>query len=510
MQFIHRLAQRRPRNVSPSRFRSVRIYPALLAVLTCGLMMALSLLHPAPVRAAEPLHYNQLEFPSLREVQLPDYTRFRLRNGMVVYLIEDHEFPLIGGTAIFRTGSRIEPAEKTGLASVVGEVMRSGGTTNHPADELNLLLEQMAAQVETGIDTSSGFASFNCLTEDLESVLGLFAEVVRSPAFPQERLDLSKNQRRGGIARRNDQPENIVGREFSKLLYGENSPYARTIEYRTLEAITREDVVAFHQQYFRPDNMLLGIVGDFDTAAMRSLLQRTFGEWRADPSAPQPERALPDVTQATQGGVFLIDQPQLTQSYIQIGHLGGQLKDPDYTALSVLNDVLNGFGGRLTNEVRSRQGLAYVVYAYWNPRFDYPGTFVGGGQTRSDATVAFIEAMKSELEKVRNTPISEAELQQAKDSVLNAFVFNFQTPGQLLSRLMRYEYYGYPKDFIFQYQRQVQATTPEDILQAAQTHLKPDQLVTVVVGNASAIQPPLSAIAPNGQVSTIDITIPDP
>jgi zinc protease len=187
--------------------------------------------------------------------------------------------------------------------------------------------------------------------------------------------------------------------------------------------------------------------------------------------------------------------------------LGGQLNSPDYAALDVMNQVMNGFGGRLFNEVRSRQGLAYSVYGYWNPRYDYPGTFIAGGQTRSDGTVPFIKGILAEIERIRTTPITPQELASAKDQVLNSFVFNFQDPGQTLSRLMRYEYYGYPEDFIFRYQKGVKATTIEDVQRVAQKYLQPDQVVTLVVGNASAIQPPLTSLSTN--VTSLDITIPE-
>ncbi len=486
-----------------------RIKWVWLTALVSSLVLLLNGWSPMPAQAAVARHYDQLTFPPLPEIKLPDYTRFKLSNGLVVYLVEDHELPLVSGSAMIRTGVRLEPAEKTGLATITGVVMRSGGSQQHPGEELNRLLEQRAASVETGIDTAVGSAGFSGLSEDLDEIFGLFAEVIRQPAFPQDKIDLVKTQLRGGIARRNDSPDDISGREFQKLIYGADSPYARTVEYTTLDRISRSDLVNFHQKYFQPNNMLLGIVGDFDSAQMRQLIERKLGDWQADPNVEKPGfAALPEVRQAKTSGVFLVDQPQLTQSYIQIGHLGGKLKDEDYTPLAVMNEVLNGFGGRLVNEVRSRQGLAYVVYAYWSPRFDYPGVFVSGGQTRSEATVPFIQSVLAEIQKVRTTPITDEELQQAKEAVLNQFVFNFQTPGQTLSRMMRYEYYDYPRDFIFRYRREVEATTPADIQRAAQRHLKPEHLVTLVVGNNAAITPSLSTLKPGQPVIPIDITIP--
>jgi zinc protease len=334
----------------------------------------------------------------------------------------------------------------------------------------------------------------------------LFAEVLRKPAFPQDKIELAKTQREGSILRRNDDPGDIVSREFSKLVYGSESPYARTIEYSTLDNITRDDIIGFYERYIQPNNMLLGIVGDFETDEMRSLIEETLADWQA--TQPVPVLTPPTVEQAHEGGVFLVDQPHLTQSNVRLGHLGGQYNNPDYANLSVMNEVLNGFSGRLVNEVRSRQGLAYVVYAFWAARFDYPGIFVSGGQTRSETTVPFIQSVMDEIEKIRTTPITDEELSRAKDSVLNSFVFSFESPDQTLSRVMNYEYYGYPEDFIFQYQQDIEDTTVEDVLQAAQTYLEPSKLVTLVVGNAAQIEPPLSALSNDVEVTQIDISIP--
>ncbi|MGB7274882.1 MAG: pitrilysin family protein, partial [Geitlerinemataceae cyanobacterium] len=364
-----------------------------------------------------PKHYTDLEFPPLPDIQLPDYTRFDLDNGMVVYLMPDGELPLVSGTALIRTGSRWESPTQTGLASLTGNVMRSGGTRLHTGDELNQILEQRAASIETSIGTASGSASFNALSEDLEDVFGLFAEVLREPVFAQDKLDVAKTQIAGAIARRNDDPNDIASREFQKLIYGETSPYARVVEYADLDRISRDDLANFHKRYFHPNNIILGIVGDFDRATMTNLVKQKFGNWKNNPKLPFLK--LPAVSQKDRGGIFTIDRPQLTQSSVLIGHLGGQRNSEDYPALGVMNGVLNGFGGRLFNEVRSRQGLAYSVYAAWSTRYDYPGIFIAGGQTRSDATVPFIQAIIGEIDRIRNQPITPEELRYAQESEIN-------------------------------------------------------------------------------------------
>lgn len=485
--------------------KQVKKIVSWLSLVAIASAVILGLRQPA-VAQLEPRNYLELEFPPLPEVELPEYERYQLDNGMVVYLVEDRDLPLVRGTAIIDTGSRYEPADKVGLATITGTLMRSGGTQNHPPELLNALLEQKAASVETGIGVASGNASFDTLTEDLDTVFPLFTEVIRQPAFAPAQFNLAIAQAKGAIARRNDDPDAIAEREFDKLVYGANSPYARTPEYTTLNNINREDVVNFYQQYIRPDGTILGIVGDFDSEAMKAKITEAFGDWNSPAEVPPLE--VPQATQKFSSGLFLVDRPQLTQSNVLIGHLGGKFKNPDYPILSVLNGVLNGFGGRLFDEVRSRQGLAYTVYGFWNPNYDYDGTFVAGGQTQSSTTVPFIESILGEISQLRTTPITETELANAKESILNSFVFNFRTPDATLSRLLRYEYFGYPEDFIFQYQDGVKNTTVEDILRVAQEHLQPEKLVTLVVGNSQAIEPPLTSL--NQEIETVDISIPQP
>ncbi|MEO1400551.1 MAG: pitrilysin family protein [Cyanobacteria bacterium J06635_1] len=475
-----------------------------LAVASLGLVLTLS--WPSPANANSAQHYTDLEFPQIGEITIPEYERYELSNGLIVYLMEDHDLPLVNGSVTFHTGEFLEPEDKTGLGSLTGEAMRLGGTETLPPGQLNQQLEARAASVETSISTTSGSASFSALSEDTTDIFALFADVIRHPAFAPEKIELIKSQYRGGIARRNDSPDEVTDREFRKLIYGSESPYARTVEYTDLDNISRDDVVDFYKSTIQPQGTLLGISGDFDRDQIKALIEEYFGDWQ--PQAATKRAAQPPTPTQQKTGIFVVDQPQLTQSYVQIGHIGGRLDNPSHAPLVVLNEVLNGFGGRLFNDIRSRQGLAYVVYAVWSPRYDYPGLFIGGGQTRSEATVPFVQSMVKEIKRICNEPISEAELQYAKDAVLNSFVFNFATPTQTLSRLIRYEFYGYPSDFVFQFQKGVEETTVEQVLQAAQENLKPEDLVTIVVGNVEEINPPLTAISESMTVTPVDISIP--
>ncbi|MEM8614737.1 MAG: pitrilysin family protein, partial [Cyanobacteria bacterium P01_H01_bin.105] len=471
----------------------------ILAMAALGLVLTLGWSKPANAVTAR--HYTDLEFAPLGEIQIPDFERYELPNGMVVYLMEKHDLPLVSGSATFKAGEYMEPAGKAGLAAMTGEAMRVGGTTSYAPEELNQFLEQRAASVESSLGATTGGANFSALSEDLADVFTIFAEVIQQPAFAPEKIDLIKSQYRGSIARRNDNPDDVTTREFRKLIYGQESPFARMVEYSDVDNISRDDVVDFYQTAIQPSGTILGISGDFDATQMKALIEEFFSDWSPSVRA-KANVDLPQVEQQA-SGLYVVDQPQLTQSYIHIGHLGGRLDNPDHAPMVVLNEVLNGFGGRLFNDIRSRQGLAYVVYAFWSPRYDYPGLFIGGGQTRSDATVPFIKTMYREIERVRQEPISAEELQFAKDAVLNSFVFNFATPEQTLSRLIRYEYYGYPSDFVFKFQKAVESATVEQVLEAAQRNLRPSDLVTIVVGNIDAIEPSLGTLAEEVKITPI-------
>nr|WP_028947435.1 MULTISPECIES: pitrilysin family protein [unclassified Synechocystis] len=481
---------------------------ALLAALVMAIAVFSNVyLNPAIARdlGGQPKTHDQLTFPPLPEITLPDYERYTLPNGLVVYLMPDRRLPLVSGSVVMRVGSRWEPADQVGLAQLTGTTMRLGGTEKYPPGELNTLLEQKAAAIETSIGTASGSASFSALSKDFDQVFDLFAQVVQNPAFDEAQISLAKNQIRGGIARRNDDPGDIASREFIKMLYGPTSPYARTVEYQTLANIDRQDIVDFHRRYIRPDQMILGIVGDFNGETIKQTIAERFGNWQVSGTAPQ--LTPPDASQVNDSEVFLVDLPHVTQSNVLLGQIGGMVDSPDYASLSVMNGVLGGFAGRLFNNIRSQQGLAYSVSGSWQARYDYPGYFLAGGPTRTETTVQFLQSLLEEFEQLRTTEVTPTELAYAKDSILNSFVFNFEQPGQTLSRLMTYEYYGYPEDFIFTYQQAVMDTTVEDVQRVAAKYLRPEQMIAVIVGQGDGLRPKLEAL--NRRVEVLDIAIPE-
>lgn len=474
-------------------------------VTSLSLVLALALSAAAQTPATKPQHYKNLKYPKLREVQIPEPTRFELSNGMIVYLLEDHTLPTINASVMVRTGSRFEPADKVGLASLTGQVMRTGGTASKTGEEIDQILERAAASVETFIGSASGGARLSVLKEDFDLGLGILADVLKNPAFRDDKIELAKVGARSSISRRNDQVDAIAGREFNRLIYGAASPYGRLTEYATIENITKQDMIDFHRKYYHPNAMMIAVWGDFSTDAMKAKIESAFGGWeRGTLSLPPP----PQGRMATGRTVNFITKTDVNQSQLYIGHLGGKLDDPESALLNLADKALGGGqASRLFSKIRSEQGLAYAVWSFWGESYDYQGAFSMGGSTKSGTTVAMVKSILKEFEGAVQSGITESELRYAKESFLNSFVFEFDTKAKVINKLMTLEYYGYPKDYYQKQQHAVQNATLKAVNEAIQQRWKPDALAILVVGNDADFDEPLSSL---GTVKTIDITIPSP
>jgi len=461
---------------------------------------------PTAATAAAVPAYKNLKFPALKPIPIPPVDSVALPNGMRLYLLEDHELPVINGAARVRTGNLFDPKDKIGLATITGMVMRTGGTRTKTGDELDKALEDIAASVETGIGESSGSVSFSSLKENVDPVLAIFHDVMTQPEFRQDRIDLAKNQLHSSIARRNDDPGSIAQREYSDILYGKDSPYGWQMEHATVDAITRADMLAFHQRYFFPSNIMLAVWGDFDTQEMKARIQKLFADWTVK---QQPVPEFPKVTSKTAGGTYLAVKSDTAQTFFSMGHLGGMLNDKDYPALSILSAIL-GEGGqsRLFQLVRTKMGNAYNISADWGANYDHPGLFEISGSTKSASTVETLRAVQQEVDRIRTTEVTEDELKAAKDTALNSLVFAFDSRTKTLGRILTYEYYGYPKDFIQQYQKALGEVTRADVLRVAKSHLDPEHFTIVAVGNPALFDQPLDKLGK--PVTPVDLNIPAP
>ncbi|MGA8216847.1 MAG: pitrilysin family protein [Candidatus Sulfotelmatobacter sp.] len=457
-----------------------------------------------PRAEAQATNWQQIPIPPLPAFHPQQPKRIELANGMVIFLQEDHELPLIEGSARIRGGSRNEPAGKVGLVDIFGEVWRTGGTKTQTGDQLDDFLEVRAAKVETGGDSDSTTISLSCLKGDFDDVFKVFVDLLQNPEFRADKLDLAQRQADDSISRRNDEVGEITAREAAKLAYGADNPYTREPEYSTIAAITRQDLLDWHKVYIRPNHIILGISGDFDAGAMEAKLRSAFEAWPKGAELPKDDIQY----HPAKPGYYLIPKEDVNQSNIQMVTLGTTRNNPDYYAISVFNEAFGGgFSARLFNDIRTKRGLAYSVGGGIGTNFGHPGIqrFVIG--TKSQSTIESIQALDDDIDNLAKQPITDDEIKQAKDAILNAFIFRLDSPDKVLAERLTYEFYGYPADWLDKYPAEIQKVTAADVTRVAAKYVHRDQLAVLVVGNTKEFDKPLSSL---GAVKEIDITIPPP
>lgn len=432
-----------------------------------------------------------------------EVTRKVLDNGLILYLMEDHELPLISAQALIRTGSIYDTKENMAVAGITGTVMRTGGTKTYSPDSLNALLEFIAGSVESGIGTESGSASLSIMAKDLELGLEILYEVLRYPAFDSAKIDLEKSQIRESIRRRNDRPGSIISREFDHLIYDDH-PYGRILEWEDVEDIGRDDLIDYHRKYYCPNNIMMAFAGDFDTDELIGKIDDLLGEW---PKSELQLPPMPEVELRFKPGVFVIDK-DITQTNIRVGQLGIKRDNPDRYAITLMNFILGGgsFTSRLTTRVRSDEGLAYSVGSRFSTGSRDYGLFYAYTQTKTATTHRALEIFFEELNRIKKEIPSQAEFETARDSYINNFVFQFDSPGEIVNRLMSLEYDHYPPDYYQDYLQNVRAVTRDDIRNVAEKYIKPDSMTIIVLADTSAI---VGSLSDFGKVTNLQLEEPD-
>jgi zinc protease len=486
---------------------TMRFAVALLPILFSTLANAQNApVKPAPSArpAATAQPWKKIPIPPLHAFKPVQPRRIELANGLVIFLQEDHELPFINGTILIRGGSRDEPDAKVSLVSIYGETWRTSGTATVDGDKLDDQLEAKAASIETAGGTASTSMTWSSLKGDFDTVFASTMDLLLHPTFKADKLQLAKGQVETGIARRNDDPGGISTREAIKLVYGAHNPYARRPEYATVDAITLDDLKAWHDKTVVPSNIIVGVSGDFDSAAMEAKLRAAFEPL---PRGERFESAKITFTDPKQS-VNFVEKADVNQSNVVIVGLGTERSNPDYYALSVMNEIFSGgFGSRVVQNVRTKLGLAYSVSGSFSAAYDHPGIFYVLAATKSDSTVAATQAMLAEIERLKTAPPTPAELSKAKDQVLNSFIFHYDSPDKTLSEQVTLAFYGYPSDTLEKYKAGIEKVTAADVTRVANKYIDVSKLAIIAVGNEAEIKPPLSTL---GKVTNVDITIPPP
>jgi zinc protease len=448
--------------------------------------------------------WKKIPIPPLHEFKPEQPKRIELSNGLVIFLQEDHELPFINGGILIRGGSRDEPAAKVGLVSLYGEAWRTSGTATTDGDTLDDQLESKAAHIETSDGSANTSLHWSSLKGDFDTVFASAVDLLLHPAFKADKLALAQHQLDTAISRRNDDASGIAVREAIKLVYGPESPFARQPEYATVAAVTIDDLKAWHDRTVVPNDMIVSVSGDFNSAEMERKLRAAFEPLSRGPATTPEKFTFTD----PKPGVRFAEKDDVNQSNVLIVGLGTERRNPDYYALSVMNEVFSGgFGSRIVQNVRTKLGLAYDVGGNFSASYDHPGIFYIQAGTKSESTVAATKAMLDEVNRLKTDPPTASELSKAKDQLLNSFVFHYDSPEKILNEQVTLAFYGYPSDFLEKYKTGIEHVTAADVSRVANKYVDPSKLGIVVVGNQAEIKPSLDSL---GKVTELDIAIPPP
>jgi len=433
-----------------------------------------------------------------RTVHVPTWTHTTLSNGAELVVTPKRDLPLVSFSIVFVGGaSQFEPADKTGLASMTASMMREG-TTSKSGDEISEALEQLGVSgIGIGIGSESGSIGFLTTTAKLARVLDVTADILLHPSFPAASLERLRGQEIVNLTQAKDQPGFVANNVFNRVTFGDAHPYGRLETEESVKAITRDDVVEFHRNYFQPGRAIISVAGDVDPAVVKATIEKAFAAWPKGGSKPAftyPAIAAPRATT-----IYLIDKPKAAQSVFAIGLAGPPRDTPDYFALQVMNTILGGiFQSRLNHNIREEKGYSYGV----SSRFGYgkgPGAFSGGGgMTTAKTDSALIEYMK-ELRGVEGEkPFTDDEIAQGKAHLAQGLPSFFQSVSATNNSVSSLYLQNLPQDYYQTYAAKINAVTKEDLVRVAKQYIDLNHLNIVIVGDRSVVEEPLrkTGIAP--------------
>ncbi len=419
---------------------------------------------------------------------IPDAAGLRseLSNGTPVYAMPDTQFPLVNIAVYFRGGRYLAPVGQEGLSTLADEVWRTGGAGELTAGELDEELDFLAASLRTNIGDVTGSVSLNVLTKDLDAAMALMMDVLTKPRFQEDRFIKAKDDLIQAMKTRNDNTASIEGREWKRLIYGDDFFLNRLSTQASVDAITAEQARNFATSFIRADNIVVSVSGDFEPTAMKALLERTIGTL---PKLDAPLPAIPQPDHTPTPGVYVVNKEDVNQGRVSYGHIGYRLGDPDEFALMVGNDILGGggFTSRMMKTIRSDEGLAYGAYSTIGFPTTYPGTFRALFQSKSSTCAYAAELGFNIIGELRTDTVTDEELTVSKNQAIETFPKSFSSAAQTVSVFAIDELLGRSHDYWMNYRDKVKAVNANDIREAFQKKVHPEKMIVLVVGNIGEI-----------------------
>lgn len=461
----------------------------LLKRLSVFLLAALLLAAPCICAAASDHRFaspDKIKYPPL-DFKLPPVERVLLDNGIILYILEDHELPLITVNARIKTGSMYDPEGKEGVAELTANVMRTGGTAKLSSTEVDKQFDFMASSASISMSMDSAQVSFSTLNSEFDHGLDLLSQIIIQPAFEQEKLELARRLKAEELRRLKDDPQKLAFREFSRIMYS-GDPRGRVVTGKSLSGIVRDDLTAFHSRFFQPGNMIVAVSGDITKDEVINKFNRYFGGWKAK----NDFAVIPPPVQKTNPGIYFINK-DLPQSTIISGQFTGGKNDPDFYAFTVLDFIAGsgGFPSRIMNVVRNNEGLAYSAGSFYNARPAY-GVFATYAFTKTASTMKTLSLIDSELAKIQSGTITAKEIGWAKDSINNGFIFSFSTPDQIVWQELNLEFEKLPADYLINFRGKIGNVTINDLNKAAAKYMNKSKNVVLILGDGKKIDESLT------------------
>ena len=423
----------------------------------------------------------------------PHWKRFKLKNGLEVFLVEFHDLPLIDFNLMIKTGGAANPPDRAGLADLTANMLDEG-TKSRSALEIADQVASLGATLSTGATWDASNVSLSTLSRNLDPALAIFADVVQNPAFDPKDFGRVRDNLLTAIARRKDSPPIVASLALTRVLFGAKHPYGWPASGAdaAIKKLTPADLRAFYQANYRPNNAALIVAGDTTEAALRSKLEAAFKPWRPRHVAAHK---LPPVAASTGTKIYLIDKADAPQSSIRIGLVGIERQSPDYFPVTVMNLIFGGGFYRLDLNLREGKGWTYGARSSFDSRRT-PGPFSAGGEFVAPHSADSVAEILKELNNIRDSDVTDAELSRAKDQIIKSFPARFATRGNLAAQLAELAVFGFPDSYVSEYTHKIAAVTKDDVRRVARKYLDPNHLAIVVVGDRKSIEAPLAKLAP--------------
>jgi zinc protease len=447
----------------------------------------------ATASAQQPLDWPRESPPPplpARPVTFPPYELRTLPNGLQVVVVMHHEQPAVNLRLMVGSGAASDPVGKKGVAALAGQLLDQG-TASRSATEVAGAIDYVGGLLSVGAGTDLSFANVLVMRDSFDFAVDLLAEITRTPSFEQAEIDRQRQQVLSSIQVSMDDPAYLAGAVFARLVYGDH-PYGMPHNGtpQTVRSISRDDIRAFHQAHYVPNNALLAIVGDVNAEEAFASVERVFGDWERRPLPPSPSAQVP----APVRRVVVVDKPGSVQTAIRVGHVALPRASPDYLAFDVALKILGGEGGnRLGSVLRTERSLTYAASADVASR-RFGGDFMAKTDTRSDATAEVLRLMVEEVARLKRERVGRRELENAQAYLSGTFPLTIEAPNAIAAQVLESLLYGLDLGDLPKYPERINAVTVDEIQRVSRDYLQPQQLSVVLVGEARTFLDDLAGV----------------